>query len=381
MMPSKSARVLGPYRNGDKWRVVIFDESGRKALLAPSREEAEKLKSGLSRMVEDRSLINIGAALDEWLEHKTQSGIKPISVRMIRRRLSPFLPTEKSLGELTPQLAAKLYLDETKRQGRRGVVRPATHHKTLGFAKELFGWAVERGYLRDNPFAKVKRLGRASTGKLQLREDEARRLNAVLLKAGEHDDAALALLVQLVMALRSGEVLGLRVRDLDADATVLVIEGTKTRNARRRLEIKSDPLRQLLSRRCARRAPGDLIFGNGRGASHHTNYLHKALEKYCQQAGVPVVCPHSLRGLHSSIAVTRGASSQLVAEALGHGTDAITRKHYISPEALDSARMNRIAEALNGKPATPDLSQLEILLRQLAPEQLQSLIASVAKSR
>src|SRR5262249_5098526 len=101
-------------------------------------------------------------------------------------------------------------------------------------------------------------------GKLQLREDEARRLNAVLLDAAEHDSAALGLLVQLVMGMRSGEVLGLRVRDLDADSTVIVIEDGKTQNARRRLEILSAPLRQLLQRQCAGLAPDALIFGNGR---------------------------------------------------------------------------------------------------------------------
>jgi hypothetical protein len=83
--------------------------------------------------------------------------------------------------------------------------------------------------------------------------------------------------------------------------------------------------------------------------------------------------------LHSSIAVTHGASSKLVAEALGHGSDAITRKHYISAQALDSARATRIAEALTPTPVAPNLTDLENLLRQLAPEQLQALMTSVAK--
>ena len=381
LMPPKIARVLGPYRNGDKWRLVVFEQNGRRALLASSHEEAEQIKSGMLQMFEDRSLRTIGNAIEEWLEHKAQSGLKPDSITMMRRRLPPFLPTEKTLGELTPQQAATLYLDETRRQGRLGIVRPATHHKTLGFAKDFFDWAIERGYIRENPFAKVRRIGRASAGKLQLREDEARKLNAVLLEASEHDSAALALLVQLVLALRSGEVLGLRARDLDANATVLVVDGTKTRNARRRLEIMSAPLRQLLARHCANMAPGDLIFGNGRTQPYRVQRQQKALVKYCIQAGVPVVCPHSLRGLHSSIAVTHGASSKVVAEALGHGNDAVTRKHYITEQALDTARAAKIAEMLTPKPTNSDLASLESQLKQLAPAQLESLIASVAKAR
>jgi integrase len=109
-----------------------------------------------------------------------------------------------------------------------------------------------------------------------------------LIEASDHDSAALALLVQLVMALRSGEVLGLRTRDLDADATVLVVEGTKTRNARRRLEIMSAPLRHLLAHHCANMAPGDLIFDNGRTKPYCVQRLQNALAKYCTRAGVPV---------------------------------------------------------------------------------------------
>ena len=68
-----------------------------------------------------------------------------------------------------------------------------------------------------------------------------------------------------------------------------------------------------------------------------------------------------------------------VAEALGHGSDAITRKHYISAQAMETARAAKIAEALTPKPAGTDLRQLEIMLRQLSPEQLAILMDSVTK--
>jgi len=67
---------------------------------------------------------------------------------------------------------------------------------------------------------------------------------------------------QVVKGLRSAEVLGLRVRDLDNGGKDLWGDVTKTRNARRALEIKSELLRSRLlmkgeresTRRCSSRA-------------------------------------------------------------------------------------------------------------------------------
>ena len=61
-MPPKIARVIGPYRDRQKWRLVIFENEGRKSLVTQTREEAEKAKADLLRMFEDRSLLTLGAA-------------------------------------------------------------------------------------------------------------------------------------------------------------------------------------------------------------------------------------------------------------------------------------------------------------------------------
>lgn len=379
-MPEKIARVLGPYANGGKWRLVVFDEKGqRMARLAETKEEAERIKESLLALFADRSLLTIGAAFDEWLESKRQAGHKPRSIDTVERRLRAFLPLEATLGELTPQRAAQLYLDETKRNGRFGILHACTHHKTLLFAKGFFSWAVERGHAKENPFAKVKPIGKANAGKPQLREDEARKLYALSLERAQAGDlGACAVVLQLILGLRSAEVLGLRARDLDAGGTVLVVEGTKTKNSKRRLRIESEPLRALLSARCAELTAEALIFPDRRGGVHRTDFLYKTLQRLCTQAEVPIVCPHSLRGLHSSLAVAHGESSRAVAQALGHGSDAVTRKHYITPDALDVARARRVMGALENAPP-PDMNALTNTLARLTPDQLSALLASVAE--
>jgi integrase len=381
-MPSKIARVLGPYRNGDKWRLVVFDDKGnRMARLAETEKEAEQIKASMLRLFDDRSLLTVDAALTEWFEAKREAGIKPQSIRAQANRLRPFLPHEVTLGEITPQRAAQLYQDETRRVGRLGLLRACTHHKTLTFAKGFFSWTVERGYLRESPFAKVKPTGKANAGKPQLREDEARKLYDLAVSLAETGDAAaLAVLIQMSHGLRSAEVLALRARDLDAGGTVLVVEGTKTKHAKRRIEIASTVVRDLLGRRCVALRPDALIFTTAKGRTHHTDYLYRALRRLCARADVPIVCPHSLRGLYSSLAVSQGESSHAVARALGHGSDGVTRKHYIKPEALDTGRARRVAEALE-TPASPNLEKLAGVLAALTPEQLEKLWSFVAEKR
>ena len=63
--------------------------------------------------------------------------------------------------------------------------------------------------------------------------------------------------------------------------------------------------------------------------------------------------PHSLRGLHSTIAMERGATSGVVAAALGHGSFAITARHYVSPQTLANAKTRKVAAALAGPAPRP----------------------------
>jgi len=62
---------------------------------------------------------------------------------------------------------------------------------------------------------------------------------------------------------------------------------------------------------------------------------------------VPEVVPHSMRGLHSTIAIERGATGKLVATAIGHTSFArITVPHYRAPGTAEPARARRVQKVL-----------------------------------
>jgi integrase len=173
------------------------------------------------------------------LKDKEKQGLKPRSLRVVRYELFYFLPLDKSVSSFTPDNAQQLHEAETVKMSRFGrIMRAQTHQKLLGTAKMFFHWAVGRKYIRANPFATVKPVGKAHAGKDQLRIDEARQLTATLISAAkEGEEGAIATYTQLVLGLRSSEVLNREVHDLDDEGRVLWIPSGKTDNARRRLEV------------------------------------------------------------------------------------------------------------------------------------------------
>ena len=368
-------RVYGPYANGSNYRLTVIEGTARKSVCVKTLAEAERLKADLERSVADRSATTIGSALAEYLDGKRLRGDKPLTITSLESKLRLFLPVEDPLCSLTAARAQKLYDEETTRTNRFGRLQsPTTHRLTLRAAKAFFAWTLERSYLRINPFASVKPVGKVRAGKLQLRLDEARKLcDRLLERAEERDAGALALLLQLFLGLRSSEVLTRVVRDLDDDGRILCIPFGKTGNARRRLEIP-EQVRALLLRHIAGKSADSLIFPSDSGRVHFTDWLRDRLHTACAQLGLPRVCPHSLRGLHSTLALEAGSTPHAVASSLGHGSFEVTARHYADPNTLRNARVRRVASSLL-KPALTDLIET---LRALSPQDRAVVLSAVA---
>jgi hypothetical protein len=60
------------------------------------------------------------------------------------------------------------------------------------------------------------------------------------------------------------------------------------------------------------------------------------------------VTAHGMRGLHGTLAVERGATTHVVAQALGHESETTTRKSYIAREAITGADQRRVLTVLAG---------------------------------
>ena len=366
--------VWGPYADGPtRFRLKISEREEVRSVSFKTKKEAETVKTSLLKKVEPRQECTIGEAVALFCRYLTETRcIKDESVKDAKRRLA-WLPEQALLSSVTPEQAEKLYLQHAasgcRRNGRP--ISVATHRAGLDRAKDFFTWSQHARFCRQNPFALVQPFGRVNVGKKQLRIDEARRFEAVCLKQAQGGDiAALGALLMLYLGLRQSEVRCRIGRDIDDDGRVLWVPSGKTKNAKRRLKIP-EHLRPLLLKLIANRGATEwLFYPQGRKQTSHYYVGH--VGRLCSLAEVPIVCPHSLRGLHATLALEGGATADSVAKALGHGSFAMTAKHYATESSVGDAKTSRVTNALADH-LGPTI-ELERLLNRLPPERLPDLL-------
>lgn len=221
---------------------------------------------------------------------------------------------------------------------------------TLSALRGFVRWLRTQRLLRSDPTEAIQPTGRKRRRKPQGRVDEARKLVEAALTAG--DPAALAIVTALTFGTRPGEVVGLRVRDLDAGGTILWVEGEKTEASRRAADVPPE-LRPMLRRLAKDRAPSEFLFPfTGQRIRQaldpmkaRRDFLNRRLTQLCQQAGLDRLTAHSLRGMHTSFARARGATAADVVAMLGHRSYTTTRRHYVAP-GVDESQAARAVQSL-----------------------------------
>lgn len=355
-MRQSGQKVHGPYPHRNKWRLVLQAADGSREYLGFSTEgQAKARKAALLKEIAGRT---VSEAVQEYVVDRRECGLRPGTVKVTEFRLRaffqldaevdgrtmPYAETGGKIDDLRPKKCEELYREIVK------TCAVDTHRNTLSEAKTFGAWCVKKGWIPTNPFADVTGVGQRNRGKKQLRIDEARKLVDVCLRrANEGDEGAVAVLTAFLLGLRASEVTDRVVRDLDDDGQLLWIEFGKTRRARRRLEVPA-LLRPYLLALAKGRAPDAQLIS--RTISSHSGkkrdrfWLAHHVERLCTEAGVPVVCTQSLRGLHASVATEAGATSHVVASALGHSSPVVTHAHYIDGDTARRARNRRVIGAV-----------------------------------
>lgn len=352
--PKGSERILGPYRDGNRWRVHVIDAEGNLDRQSfASESDARQFIETVRKLDNEAAVKSVGEALEDYELYLRGNNLKPRSIERAIKSLRLFFPKlDLQLRAVTPKLAASYYdaLTVRKRSGTDRTIAVATHRNALSEVKTFLRWCVQKEWLKTNPAEVIKGRGIIRRGKTQLRIDEAMKWSKVAFALAPEEPGALAAILTFYLNLRCSEVIALRVRDVDAGGTVLWVPDSKTETGRRRLEVpKTVPVDELLLAMAAGRSGTELLFPPTREnvpGRWRREWPRKWVMRICDRAGVPRVCAHSMRGLHATLATSAGVTGEVVARAMGHASQRMTYRHYAQSEAVARGQQQRVLDEL-----------------------------------
>lgn len=359
-------RVLGPYPYRGKFRIFLCEEGGAKtARLCETEKEALKLKRTIEAELKERQEHTIADSLEAYGEHMLNvKKNKPASVNTTLIRLRSFFSDQDlPLVSLSPKRCQGYYEALATRVSERTGKPPAvdSHRNILAEARTFLNWCIKpQQWLKQNPLAEVTGQGKRRHGKPQLRIDEARKLRTLCHdKAAQGDDGAVAVLLGMLMGLRAGEIVSSTARDVDDEGRILWVEDnetaaftTKTRASKRPVPVWEE-VRPYLLTRVKDKLPDALLFQADTGGPHWRDWVRKQTKRLCNEAKVPVVCAHSLRGFAATLSLLSGVPLSQVAASLGHESPSTTMQSYAAPGTREHLASQQ-AQAVLGPVRSPE---------------------------
>ncbi len=304
------------------------------------------LADGTCEAVVVASDVTVGAAIAAYGHHLAEKGNKPGPMADTLYRLRAFFTEhDERLSALTSVRCSAYYEALRTRVTRTGKPYAVDSHRNmLAEARSLLKWCVTaRRWLPKNPLEGTEGKGKRRHGKPQLRIDEARKWMAKAVELADAGEAgAVAAMVALLLGMRASEIVSRVVRDLDDEGRMLWIPDSKTEAGKRTLRVP-EVLRPYLQALAEAKGPGRLLFGE-----HWRDWPREWVQRICKAAGVPVVSAHSMRGLHSTLAMEAGVTGAVVASSLGHESVSTTITSYAKADAVSAAQQGRTLAVLEG---------------------------------
>lgn len=350
------ARVLGPYyvKSRDQWRIIVVHNPAaeraedRQAVAhypteAAALEEKQRIEESICNVTIDMAI----KSYETFLAEKETIGYE----ETIRRLLLFFPDHEMMVGRITAERGKKWYDAFRARKKKDGETISVSYHRAaLINARSMLSYCVEQKWLPENPFVKVKGVGKRKSGKRKPTGNELRTWYAyVWQRAKNGHEPALAVVMELAMALRSSDITRRLVRDVDLDGTQLIIEDGKSEKSNEPRFIP-DELQPLVLRLIAGRKPTEPLFKTTRtdDGHHGDHWIWQAMERFCRLAGVPHFPPHALKGISGTILAKRGAAGNLVMEHLSHEDEKTTRRHYVDSSVIEAAQAEKAFKVISG---------------------------------
>jgi len=329
----------------------------RKYIYAKTRGEIVKKLKALQRNIEagthvERRPETVQAFFTYWLEiHASQ--VKATTIATYASHLKPVYAAigHVKLQALTPDKIQRMYSDLEKKVSSntvRGV------HMALNAA---FKDAVRWKFISINPCASVDAPKFKKFYGTVLNGVQAR----TLIDWSKDTELECFIVLALTLALRRGEITGLKWSDIDLDIKTLTVQRTvskivggylegeaKTEHSNRVLLIPEVTLAMLKRHRAKQNAQRlaapawtdlNLVYPCESGGYTKTSTLTNRFSAVLIEAGLPHVRIHDLRHSCATLLLSLGVPAIVVSQILGHSSTKITQDVYghVLPAMQDEA--------------------------------------------
>lgn len=362
-----SHRRLGKGRCEARARYRDWDGALRAVQCTGPTAAAAEL--ALKRKLSERSLFQpsfielsadsrFSALVDYWLEDMEIEDRLSRTTRLLyeRNMLTLVAP---AFAELTLREIGVARCDYfIKQLARQSYSRARQARVVLRLALSL---AVMHEIIPRNPIDHISRLRRPARTPDAFEDSEVSLIRDAIqaweerpIKAGPRPDGQLGQIVEVLLgtSVRIGEVLAIRLRDLDLRGayptvricgTIISRKGEpthrqnhpKTSRSLRRIVLPQFAVKAIRERMRRRLSidPDALLFCNRNGDPLTTNNVRRQLRSIMDQAGLEGVTPHRFRRTGATTIYEAGGLD-LAAGLLGHTDPRITQQHYIVRDDL-----------------------------------------------
>lgn len=316
-----------------RWEAELV--SGVPAASRPSVAEGLRLSELVDRFLRDK-------------EGQVSDGARAAGTLMTYRRtlavVQRFFTGDPLVAAITPDHIREYLgwrrteLSGTKRaRGQRRETSPRTREKDFVTLRTLLNYAVDMGYIGQNP---ARRTLRPLPGpKKDLPVLSPQEINRLLEACSDHPMLQLWVLMMADTGMRSeSEPLPLRWEDINLERGFLTIGRSRPTKTKRVRSVPLSPrLRAALREHVARyRFPGGsaFVFHHLTNRRHHRagdpiRSLAHAFKARVRQVGLPTaVTPKCMRHSTATNLVAEGAPAPQLSEFLGHSSFETTKKYY-----------------------------------------------------
>lgn len=285
----------------------------------------------------DKNVLTVSQLCDRYLEHgaatKKASTLATDRGR-IERHIKPLLgrmrvPDVKraDISRFLQDVAAgKTAVDVKTGVRGRAIVRggKGTATRTVGLLGGIFSFAVESGWISENPVRGVKRF-RDRRNERFLDGAELQKLGAALVAAeatGENPYALAIIRLLVLTGARKGEIESLRWPEVDWQYSYLRLADSKTGQKLVMLNGAAIEVLQTVPRQNT----SDFVFPASRSDGYYEG-TPKVWRRIRENASLENVRIHDLRHSFASMAVSGGVSLPVIGSLLGHKNSSTTARY------------------------------------------------------